>query len=211
MNVRLTLLALGLCALAEVNALSIRGPLEKRSPYEKRNPLEKAALEKRLIIRNLKRDTLPAQYQYVGSVQQPAQQVPLYYYLKADGTYGSAPAATFQQPQQAPAQVYQEVPYVAPQQSSGGLLSFLSKPISGLSKVVGFTGDVVQGIVDVPFSFAKDLVGVVGLDNSIVGKAATGILDTANTIVKAPVELVKNVGQLPLDLVANVVQAIDEE
>jgi len=154
--------------------------------------------------------------------QKATQQAQVYYYAyqMPDGSvqYVQAPAAPAPIVQQQPViQTYQTYQQQLPQQqvyqapaSSGGLFSFLAKPLSAVANIVDKTGDVASTIIDLPFDVVDEVVDATGLQNTFIGQAAGGILDAGQAIIQTPLKVVSGVVQAPLRLGAGLLESIKE-
>lgn len=95
--------------------------------------------------------------------------------------------------------------------SGGGLLSFLGKPLDAVGNIISQTHDVASGIVNLPFSAAREVVSGVGLQDTGIGKLATGIINTGEAIEQTKLGLLAGAAELPFRVAADIAYAVDEE
>lgn len=95
--------------------------------------------------------------------------------------------------------------------SSGGLLSFLGKPLDAVGDIISKTHDVASGVVNLPFEAGRQVISGVGLDDTLIGNVATGVLDIGEGIEQTKLGLLAGAAELPFRLAADVAYAVDKE
>jgi hypothetical protein len=89
-------------------------------------------------------------------------------------------------------------------QSSGGTLNLLTKPLDAAANIIDKTGNVANKVISLPFDAAREVVGGVGLDNTILGKVAGGVLDLGEGIEHTKMNLLSGVAQAPFRLASSI-------
>jgi hypothetical protein len=194
MEIRLTLLILGLCALAQIEARPALKVLDKRQlgiSKEVQNVIYQQAAPQIYYI-----PTQDGSFRYFQEINLPGYQ-PLQFQQQF-----------IQQEVKKPLILEQQVVQGLPSKTGGNLFSVLEKPVSAVGNIIDKTGNVLTSVVDVPANLAKDVVGAVGLDKSVIGHVASGVVDTAAAVVKAPVQLVSSVAQAPFKAVSGLFSAL---